>query len=364
MLTKTVSLCPIRSRIFICFKRKRGNTVERSRRKGPFLVADIGGTKSDLALVAADSGVLFEHRRLYNADHKGIEEIVRDYLLQSKTAPTEACFAVAGVVNSGVVRMTNLAWEISAARLQERFALRRVVLVNDLAALAHSLFYLDHRDRSDIEMLSAGVADDDGVYAVLAPGTGLGQGYAVSSAGHRFVVGSEGGHSDFAPVDDEQIALLQWLRKTRKRVSYEILAAGPGLMLLYRYFTDACGLPRSPLVEPARCAGGDWSSAIVKAVSAQESCPICLRVVDMFLRILGAEAGNMALKLQARGGVYIGGGILPRLLGSVSFSGFMQAFFDKAPMEALLRQIPVGIIVNRQALLLGGAGFLRSDASI
>jgi glucokinase len=196
------------------------------------------------------------------------------------------------------------------------------------------------------------------VRAVIAPGTGLGEGFLVGVGGHVLVQGSEGGHCDFAPTCAIQAELLAWMRSRHpgEPVSYETFCSGMGIPLLYAFF-KASGMAESATIREGLEAVADQTPVIVGgAIDGRNPCPLCAKTMDTFLAILGAEAGNLALKLYSTGGLYIGGGIMPRLAGRLSFAPLLAAFNHKEKMEALMQSIPVRLITRKDAALLGAAG--------
>jgi glucokinase len=330
------------------------------------LVADIGGTKSDFALFLPSNVTkpLYQQRYL-NSSFSSIEEIIQEFLATIEQVPAIACFAVAGVVSKGRAEMTNLTWILDNANLKRHFGFAKVILINDLTAVARSIKYFAANDSADIEIILQGDPSGGAVSGVVAPGTGLGEGLIVESDGLFFVTGSEGGHTNFAPVDEEQMALLTWVRKQKTPVSYEYLIAGPGIARLYDFCKSYYGMDESVHVAREMSGKADRTPAIIAGAIDDQPCPLCSRTVDLFLKILGSEVGNLALKIYALGGIYLGGGILPRLAGHVSFQGFIEQFLDKGQMSELMKKIPVRLLLNKNAALIGGAGclveFLRKN---
>lgn len=322
--------------------------------------ADIGGTKSDLAVFEESAGglQLLVQKRFRNSQFAGAEEVFEHFLSTCGYRPETACIAVAGVVAGDRVQLTNLPWILDSRILEKRFNFRRVQLINDLTAVAAALPHLCSADLAEIQ---AGVVDGGEVRGIIAPGTGLGEGLLVRVGSGMFARGSEGGHCDFAPVDDEQAALLAFMLKKQRPVSYETLISGPGLAHLYQFSKIYHQLPETAAIAEAIAGAEDPIPAIVEGALAVDGCPLCRRAVELFLAILGSETGNLALKLYARGGMYLGGGILPRLFGKVSFAGFLRAFRAKGPMEALMRSIPVQVIQRPDAALFGAAHFGRDQ---
>ena len=328
--------------------------------------ADIGGTKSELAIyqLTGSDGTSLLQKRYTNAEFTGIEEIIEHFLAEFDQVPQVACLAVAGVVGGGKAKLTNLPWDVDCRLLEKRFGFQRALLINDLTAVCSSLGMLK---AADLLQIQAGCDVGGEVRGVVAPGTGLGEGFLVEFDEQVFVRGSEGGHTDFAPVDEEQLALLSWMQKKRQPVSYEMLIAGPGLANLYDFCKEYHLIPESAWIVEALNKTKDRIPVIVgggtgtMSAKGDTPCPLCRRVIELFLSILGSEAGNLALKLYARGGMYLGGGILPRLLGHVSFDGFLKSFRAKGQMSGFMQDIPVYLILRKDAALIGAACFARLE---
>ncbi len=322
--------------------------------------ADIGGTKSELAVFQEIDGDfrLLAEKRYTNAGFSGVEEIFSAFFGEFPYRPQVACIAIAGVVTGDRVQLTNLSWQVDSRALATRFGWHRVKLINDLTAVAAALSHLGPDDLADIQ---AGIRDKGEMRGVIAPGTGLGEGWLLEAEGRVFARGSEGGHCDFAPMDDEQMALLAWMRKKQTPVSYETLIAGPGLAHLYQFCMYYHGIPESPAIAEAMVLAADRIPLIVDGAVRESACPLCRRTIELFLTILGSETGNLALKLYARGGMYLGGGILPRLFGKVGFDGFLRSFCAKGPMTEFMRTIPVQVILKADAALLGAAHLGRTE---
>ena len=325
--------------------------------------ADIGGTKSELAIFSKSGSDVssLSRKRYTNAEFSGIEEIIGDFLAELDQVPQFACLAVAGLVSGGRATLTNLPWEINCRLLEKIFGFQRAILINDLTAVCSSLALLEPADLLEIQ---AGRCEVGEVRGVLAPGTGLGEGLLVEFAGQLFVRGSEGGHTDFAPVDAEQIALLAWMQKKSRPISYEMLIAGPGLANLYDFCREYHQIQESAWIAEAMTKATDRIPVIVAGATGtigDTPCPLCRRVIDLFLSILGSEAGNLALKLYARGGIYLGGGILPRLMGQFNFDGFLESFHAKGPMAGFMKDIPISLILRKDAALIGAVRFARQE---
>ncbi|MBU1565099.1 MAG: glucokinase, partial [Proteobacteria bacterium] len=285
-----------------------------------FFAADIGGSKSELAIFQEVDGKFPRlcQKRYRNAHFSGFEDLLAQFLDEFQHRAKMACIAVAGVVAGDRVQLTNLPWLIDSDSLKKHFGFQRVRLINDLTAVAASLAHLGPNDLADIQ---TGARDGGEIRGIIAPGTGLGEGLLLLAQGMTFARGSEGGHCDFAPVDDEQAALLAWMLKKQRPVSYEALIAGPGLAHLYYFCKEYHGIPETAEIAVAMAQAEDRIPVIVDGAVRQDGCPLCRRAVELFLTILGSETGNLALKLYARGGMYLGGGILPRLFGKIPFTG-------------------------------------------
>jgi len=329
------------------------------------LAGDIGGTKTNLALfdVAAD-GRTAELRSagFHSAGYAGLEEVIGAFL-----APEEAgngigaaCFGIAGPVVDNRVVTRNLAWEVDGARLAERIPARRVLLLNDLVATAHGIPALAP---AELALLQAGdprLEAEGGHRALIAAGTGLGMALLPRLGGGWHPVASEGGHVDLAPRTDEEIDLLRFLRaKLNGRVSVERVLSGPGLVHLYEFLRDTGRAAASPAVEAALAAGSDGGRAI--GVEGLSGIGICAAALRLFAALYGAVAGNVALLGTATGGIYLGGGIAPKILPVLRDGTFAAAFVDKGRFRAYLERIAVRVILNDRAALFGAA---RSAATL
>ena len=294
-------------------------------------------------------------RSFASRDYPGLEEIVRRFLQQTSVKVNRAVFAVAGPIVDGTALLTNLTWSVSESRLREVFGLDSVHLVNDLVAMALAV---PHLPPDALRILQQGSPSAAAPQAVIAPGTGLGEAFLMWD-GTRYVAHpSEGGHADFAPADQLQLELLQWLLPRMTHVSYEVVCSGRGLPLLYRFLAE-----RSPEPEPGGLAARidqapDPTPLIVEAgLSTAERAPTCAATLDLFSSILAAEAGNAALRVLAMGGVYLGGGLPRRLLPILERRDFIERFRRKGRMSALLQRIPVRVIVRPNVALLGAAHY-------
>ncbi|MDR3630493.1 MAG: glucokinase [Desulfocapsaceae bacterium] len=320
------------------------------------LSVDVGGTKVALALSDLRGGALLQRAIVPGAGHKGISEIIRAFLDSTGLHPDFACLGVAGVVKDGAARITNRPWLITEETLVREFSLSGVRLINDMTALCAALPTLTG---ADLLPLQTGRMQKKGTKAVIAPGTGLGEGYLIEDGPAFLPRGSEGGHADFAPVDDEQIKLLRWLRRRARPVSYEMLCSGLGIPSLYDFCKASGQIAETEAIKEELNRAADPTPVILAGAIAAAPCPLCLKTMELFLSILGSEAGNLALKLYATGGLYIGGGIPPRLSGHIPFTGFLEAFRHKAKMEDLMAAIPVHLIIKPDTVLSGAIAYGR-----
>jgi glucokinase len=314
------------------------------------LAGDVGGTKSLLGLF--DGGPRRPRAvitRAYSTqDHPSFIHILdafeRD--IGHPLRPRAAALGVAGPVVGSTARLTNIDWDISAEQVSARLDIAAIALLNDLEAMATSVTVLQDEE---LHVLQAGIERTDGNAVVIAAGTGLGQAFLHRVSGRLRPVPSEGGHADFAARSDREIELVRMLRERYGRAEVEQVLSGPGLVNLHR-FTHRGG--RCDVLEDADAPD---APARISAAALSGRCQFCADALRMFADAYGAEAGNLALRGVATSGVFIGGGIAPKILPALENGRFMTAFLSKAPMEALLRNVPVKVILNRDAGLLGAA---------
>jgi glucokinase len=318
------------------------------------LAGDVGGTKTSLALYRREArGLLRERTATYRSrEHAGLDPILRDFL-SGGAAVERACIGVAGPVENGRCRLTNLDWEVDEASLRRTLGVREVYLVNDLQAMVSSLPFLRESDRATIRK---GEADPRGTMAILAAGTGLGEGFLVGSCVGYIPLASEGGHVDFAPRDEREVRLHAFLRTMYGRVSVERVLSGPGLYDVYRFLREEEGMAEEPDVAAAAVVGAEPQRAIVR-IGLAGGPGACAETLRIFCSLYGAEAGNLALQYLATGGVYLGGGIAPAILPVLRREEFLSAFLDKGRMRNLLSRVPVAVILDPAAPLLGAAEY-------
>ena len=316
------------------------------------LAGDVGGTKCNLALFSEKSGKLtcVFKQRFASKDFAQFDLIVREFSLQAashlgKDRVRAAGFGVAGPVIDNRVRATNLPWTVDAATLAGELNLSDVVLMNDLGATGHSI---EHLAPEEYCVLNPGQPEHGGTRALLAAGTGLGQSILVWDGARYRVVASEGGHSDFAPHTDQQIELLRYMRRRYPQVSWELILSGRGFRTLHEFLNPS--VVHHSFEDP----GMDPAPEITK-LGLSKACPVCVETLDLWTAIYGAEAGNLALKVLALGGVYVAGGIAVKIIEKIKDGTFFAAFRDKWKFESLLSNMPVSVILNESAPLLGAA---------
>ncbi len=317
------------------------------------LAGDIGGTKTVLALFSPDEGGKRPVRetRFVSGDYDSFEAIVAAFLAGTDVVPEMASFGVAGPVIGRQAKITNLPWVISAVAVGETFGIPTVRLLNDLEAIATAV---PHLARDDLCTLNAGRPDDTGTKAVIAPGTGLGMSFLTWTGGRYHAHPTEGGHASFAPATPEQLELLDYLARRFGHVSYERVCSGSGIPNLYDYLRVSGGHVEPDWLRKALSEAVDPTPIIVDA-GLERRVEICVATLDMFVRILGGVVGNMALKVLATGGLYLGGGIPPRILSRLRQPDFLAAITHKGRFSELLANIPVHVILDPQAALHGAA---------
>jgi glucokinase len=316
------------------------------------LAGDVGGTKTALALFEREGAglTLTREATLASRDFHSLEAAIDHFLDAGPRRDIAAlCIGIAGPVVDGRCVATNLAWEVDERMLASTLRAARARLLNDLEAAAHGVLMLGE---DQLRCLQSGVPRRGNI-AVIAAGTGLGEALIVTDGVRRTVIATEGGHADFAPRGDLEEDLLRFLRREFGRVSYERVLSGPGVYNIYRFLRDAGVTPESKTVA-ARLLDGDPSATITELALAGAD-PLCVKTLDIFVSVYGAEAGNLALKALAVGGVVITGGIAPKILARLTDSTFIDAFCDKGRLAPLMRSLPVHVVIEPRAPLLGAA---------
>jgi glucokinase len=324
------------------------------------LVGDIGATNSRLAFFSERDGRLQSVVEVTypSRDHANLETIVQKFTAAHDLPIDAACFGIAGPVRHGRSDTPNLPWDVDAQALASALRLTTVRLLNDLEAHAYGIAMLAPED---FVVLNQGAPDASGNAAVIAAGTGLGEAGMYWDGQQHHPFAGEGGHSGFAPSDPVQMELLNFLRHEFGHVSWERVVSGPGLHNIYRFLRDT-GRGEEP----------DWlahqmqqldPSAVISQTALAGTSALCRQALDLFVVLYGAEAGNLALTLMATAGVYVGGGIAPKIIQKLTDSTFLDAFVTKGRLKPLLEQIPVRVIMNDKAALLGAARVATLQAS-
>ena len=316
------------------------------------LAADIGGTKANLALFRETPGGLVPVREgtVHSAGYASAAALLGAFLGDDAGAVGAACLGIAGPVRNGRAVTPNLPWAVAAAEIEAALGLPAVTLVNDLVATALGIPELPPEA---VAVLQEGKPDPAGNAALIAAGTGLGEAFLVRCDEELVPVASEGGHASFAPTSGPEVELLRFLTAELGAVSAERVVSGPGLRNVYRFLTAAGGFSESPRVR-ARMAAED-PPAVISDESLRGTDETCARALDLWLHAYGAEAGNLALKALATAGVYVGGGIAPKLLPKLREGSFLEGFRSKGRLSALLGDIPVRVILEPKAALYGAA---------
>jgi glucokinase len=315
------------------------------------LAGDVGGTNARMSLVELSNGRARVEReaRYPSRDYPGLAPIVRRFCEEAGSRPQRACLAIACPVVGDDCTAPNLPWTVNGPKLAADIGIPRTRIINDFVAVGHGIELLTP---SDLTTLQEGTAIPRGPIALIGAGTGLGQGFLIWERGHYRVLPSEGGHGDYGPRGKLQEGLLQFLVK-EFGVSWERLLSGPGLVNGYRYLRAAAVAPEQPVVREAMKTE-DPAAVITRHALAGTDC-LSDRALDLFCEILGAQAANLALTVVATGGVYLAGGIAPRIVERLASGPFLGAFRDKGRMSALLSRIPVHVIMNPRVGMLGAA---------
>ncbi|BBD61272.1 glucokinase [Nostoc sp. HK-01] len=331
------------------------------------LAGDIGGTKTILRLVKTSDtqGLQTIYEDSYRSgDFPDLVPIVQQFLLKANTGtPQKACFAIAGPVVNNTAKLTNLAWYLDTERLQQELGIAAISLINDFAAVGYGIFGLS---TEDLLTLQPGKQKPAAPIAVIGAGTGLGQGFLMKQGDHYQVFPSEGGHADFAPRNELEFQLMKYLldKHDIQRVSVERVVSGLGIVAIYQFLRDRKHATESPEIAQAvrtweQEAGQPEKSvdpgAVIGKAAVQKSDRLSEQTLQLFVDAYGAEAGNLALKLLPYGGLYIAGGIAPKILPLIQNGNFLLNFTQKGRMRSLLEEVPVYIILNPQVGLIGAA---------
>lgn len=321
------------------------------------LVGDIGGTKTTIVLFSTplDVNSPILEMTYESSEFKNLEDLVASFLKGRKAEITAAVFGAAGPVINNTVKITNLPWNIGAGNLAHKFDIPNIRIINDLEAIANSIPYLME---DDLFVLHEGAPDENCTLAVIAPGTGLGEAYLTWEAGAYHAHASEGGHSDFAPTTKLQGQFLTFMLERYDHVSYERVCSGMGIPNIYSFLRDRGYYDEPVWLADQLAQTDDPTPVIIKAAGNDElSCRLCNETVRMFTSILGAECGNLALKFKATGGVYIGGGMIPKMLDVIDLDELRDGYISKGRFKEFVSKIPIHLILNRNPAIVGAAHF-------
>ena len=321
------------------------------------LAGDIGGTKTKLAVFSREGGwrVPIAEETFPSANYTGLGELVHVFLAKHDFKIERAGFGVAGPVVEGAATITNLPWVIEEQQLRQELHIPSVSLLNDLEAIAHAVPFLEARD---LHTINGGQPVPHGALAVIAPGTGLGEAYLTWNGTSYQAHNSEGGHADFAPANFFQLELLRYIMQHFPHASYERVCSGKGIPNIYAYLKDSGYAQEPPWLAERLAASSDRTPIIINAALDPDlPCELCVATLNTFVAILGAEAGNLVLKVLATGGVYIGGGIPPRILPYLDSEHFMPPFQHKGRFTKMMSEVPVHVILNPDIALLGAASY-------
>lgn len=319
------------------------------------LVADIGGTNARFGLVEPgqgpdqsnpQAGFLANHQiTLKCAEHTGIAAMAKAYCEQLGIAiPAYACLAVAGPIEEGQVKMTNLDWSVSIEEMRQELGMKALYVINDFAALAYATPFLKPHE---LHSLRTGKADPEAAMVVMGPGTGFGMAALVPVNNDWKILPTEGGHCSFAPINDKELAIRQFAAQSQSHVSIEDLISGRGLVTIYK-----------ALCHRTNKTAEDLTPADVSTRAIANTDAVCRDALESFCLMLGSIAGDKALSLGAKGGVFLGGGIIPKIADFIRNTDLLTRFTQKGPMSGYLEDIPIGIIVNDKAALVGTAAWL------
>jgi glucokinase len=317
------------------------------------LAGDIGGTKTTLALYSSEKGPSTPLKKITypSSKYAALEDMLFAFLAGKDVKILGACFGIAGPVFGNHAKVTNLPWVAESKSLSQAIGGVPVILLNDLHAVAHAI---PHLLPADLDVLNPGHPEKHGAIGVIAPGTGLGEAFLVWTGARYRAYPSEGGHTSFAPDNELELELLRYKLPQYDHISNERICSGIGIPNIYRFLRDTNRYPEPDWLNKKLLDSIDHTPIIVQA-AVENQAEICVKALEMFIAILGSEAGNLALKVLATGGIYLGGGIPPRIAPQLKQKVFLERFIKKGRHSPLLANIPVHIILNREVALLGAA---------
>ena len=322
------------------------------------LAGDAGGTKTRLAIYTADEGkfVRGQTETFQSAGQRSLEEVIQIFLTKHRVSVAGACIGVPGPVVRGEAKTTNLPWLVRETAISSSLGIPKVMLVNDLAATAAAIPYFSTADL--VTLHEGSLTGAESIFAVLAPGTGLGQAFLLNDRKAHHVFPSEGGHVDFAPSSEIEEELLRYLKKTFSRVSYERVLSGPGLVNIYTFLKEGRAM-QEPESLGRRLKDGN-PAAVISQTGLAGEFEICVKALDVFASVLGSQAGNLVLTLVATGGVYLGGGIPPKICSKLTDGTVVKSYLNKARLSNLVESTPLHVILDDHAALLGAASMAAS----
>lgn len=313
------------------------------------LAADIGGTKTDVALFIIEKNKfnVIKEKKYLSKDWTSISDIIQDFGVTPQ--PNRLSISVAGPVDEGVSKLTNLNWVVNIYELAEKFNIEQGYLLNDLEANAYGMAALEEKD---FKIVYAGKGPSKSNAAIISPGTGLGEAGLFFNGESYHPFATEGGHKDFGPHNEMEISLYRYLQEKYGHVSWERVVSGMGIYTIYQFLRDIMGR-EEPMWLKGKLNSGDPAATI--SMAADEGCAICLETLELFVTYLAEEAANLALQLNAKGGIYIGGGIVPKIWNEHLEGLFLASFFKVGRLKYLMEQVPVLIILNPKTAMLGSA---------
>ena len=316
------------------------------------LSGDIGGTKTNLSVInKKNPKEILLQKKFSSQNYLNLESILQEFL-QDQPPISIACFGIAGAICDNTCRATNLPWHIDAKKISTICHIPNIHLINDLEATAWGLDWLQ---KEELFIVNPGKPEAVGNRGLIAAGTGLGEAGFFWNGKEHFPFPSEGGHCDFGPVNEEHIELWHYLKNKYGHVSYERILSGPGIIALYDFLIDTGKEKESEYV---KCAMQTQNrSETITQMALEKKCAVCLRAIEMFIYIYGLESGNLALQLLSYGGLFIGGGIAPKMIPMFQTPLFMQGFMNKGRFTEMLSRIPVQIILNQNTALLGATRY-------
>jgi glucokinase len=326
------------------------------------LAGDIGGTKTNLALF--DEGPdralsRVELRTFQSRDYAGLEAVIKEFLRGREVPIRASAFGVAGPVIDGVCRATQLPWIVSRTSLQEVLGIKEVWVINDLEATAYGVPALK---AEQLVTLNEGSRTEGGNIAVIAAGTGLGEAALIWDGARYHAMASEGGHVDFAPRNDVEIELLRYMLSIKHRVSYERILSGPGIVNIYNFFKTK-GLAEEPEWLRQEIASAEDAAPVISEAALNSRAEICVKTLDLFVSVYGAQAGNLALTIKATGGVFVGGGIAPKIIEKLKDGRFLAAYKDKGRLSPVVEAAHVSVIMEPLTALVGAGRYAAAHSS-